>query len=389
MNGDLIIRRMGSIAATLCSAVSIAGCSILTVPPAALVPTPVITPAFGGVSAIKKDNVEQIVELMQVEVGDATPIAAIGFTEAVTGVVVAYHSGALRHVSFPDGKVLASFNVAPISVGATVFDKSGRLLATVAGDAPNAEAAGYSSNLDGVRVWDVNTGTLNPRWTITVTGHDRDVALNADGDSLLEAGRSGGFSILDGTTRRYAVNMALMNQESPEGPFRGFDAATFDEQGQYIALADQNGLVVIRRVLPNDAEAVVSISTPGARYDWYAHRDSLWKPTAIAFDPSRRWLALVASGQLLVYRLQPVTNHLHVTISSPSDPSAALAYDPSGELLAVGTASGWQIWDVANKKLLSENKAAPVYAMTFSPDGRLFAVGDANGVMHVWGIPDK
>jgi WD40 repeat protein len=30
-----------------------------------------------------------------------------------------------------------------------------------------------------------------------------------------------------------------------------------------------------------------------------------------------------------------------------------------------------------------------VYAVTFSPDGRLFAWGDANGVVHLWGVPEK
>lgn len=387
MNHRFILNRVSNTAATLCYATFLAGCSIATVPPAVPAPTPVVTPILGS-TVISQENVGRMAELMRAAVGDTTPVAAIGFTEALTGVVVAHRSGNLRHLNLPEGHVLTSLNVTPLSVGATVLNKFGDLLATVAGDSPNAVSAGYSSNLDGMQLWDVSIGRIDPKLIITSTIGTRDVALSADGRLLLESGISG-FSILDSTTRRYIVMTILMNQEGNAGPYRGLDAATIDEQGEYIALADQNGLLGIHRVLTDSTQLVTSIETFGVRGSGQTYSNPHWRPAAIAFDSTRHWLALVASGQLLVFKLQPVSNHWHITISSPSDPSAALAFSPRGDLLATGTARGWQIWDVAKKKLLAENKITPVYALTFSSDGRLFAVGDVNGAVHVWGIPSR
>jgi WD40 repeat protein len=78
-----------------------------------------------------------------------------------------------------------------------------------------------------------------------------------------------------------------------------------------------------------------------------------------------------------------------ISTAVPAGPAGALAFSPSGDLLAVGTIEGWRLWSVQRKELLMEHKAEGVYALTFSPDGQLFAWGDAHGTVHVWQITES
>jgi WD40 repeat protein len=157
----------------------------------------------------------------------------------------------------------------------------------------------------------------------------------------------------------------------------------FDVQGEFFAAADESGKVAVYPfrppAYPKQAYAVIEKpSRLGPR------------PLALAFDQRRRWLAGVRGTELIVWNLQSpwYERQLEVAVGSVSGLTASLAFDPSGNLLGVGTANGWQIWDVKDKKLLAQG-TGQVYAVTFSPDGRLFAWGDANGVVHLWGVPEK
>jgi WD40 repeat protein len=97
-------------------------------------------------------------------------------------------------------------------------------------------------------------------------------------------------------------------------------------------------------------------------------------------------MAMVTTDHLVVWNLQARLNNMLIEESLPYSPLAGLIFSPDGNLLAVGTAGGWQLWSMGDKKLLLENEQA-TFAVTFSPDGRLFAWGDAGGVVHLWGVP--
>jgi WD40 repeat protein len=165
-----------------------------------------------------------------------------------------------------------------------------------------------------------------------------------------------------------------------------FDVLAFDAAGDLFAAADEAGKVAVYEFrppnYPEHAYAIIERPTEhlGPR------------PLALSFSPTRQWLAAVRGNQLVVWPLQTLgfPRQIEALVSAQAGVTAALAFNPAGDLLAVGTSDRWQIWDVANKKLLiDEITQTPIYAVTFSPDGRLFAVGDANGVVQVWEVPSK
>jgi WD40 repeat protein len=163
-----------------------------------------------------------------------------------------------------------------------------------------------------------------------------------------------------------------------------FDVIAFDVQGEFFAAADEAGKVAVFPFrppkYPRQAQAILEKPGPlGPR------------PLALAFDPRRRWLAGVRGDELIVWNLQSLRyeRQLEASVGHIAGLTASLAFDPSGELLGVGTANGWQMWNVKEKQLVTQGTDVRVYAVGFSPDGRLFAWGDANGVVHLWGIPAK
>ncbi len=71
-------------------------------------------------------------------------------------------------------------------------------------------------------------------------------------------------------------------------------------------------------------------------------------------------------------------------------PAISLAFSPDGTLLAVGTMSQIQVWDVASETVaatLTENPN-PVYLLAFSPDGRWLASAYADQLV-LWTVPGK
>jgi WD40 repeat protein len=162
-----------------------------------------------------------------------------------------------------------------------------------------------------------------------------------------------------------------------------FDVVAFDAAGAMYAASDQTGQVRLWDFRP-DACPVQgrSVEDGGPVGD---------VPLALAFDPSRRWLARVRGTDLTIWDLSTwgYPHQLHTQVGAVSGEYAALEFDPSGTLLAVGTTEGWQIWDVAGRRMLLESKEGSVYAVTFSADGRLFAYGDTHGIIHVLGVPSE
>jgi WD40 repeat protein len=167
----------------------------------------------------------------------------------------------------------------------------------------------------------------------------------------------------------------------------GLEAVAFDSTGDYVAMSSTSGSVRVEQWEPGQLSPseqlnhTVRLEEPKIPY---AGKGPLRNPLAIAFDPTRRWLASIMSGTLSVYDLGAMRRAWETDLGDPG-PAAALAFDPTGNLLAVGSLYGWQIWDVSNKKQLLDTRGVPVYALGFSPDGRLFAFGDARGTVHVWG----
>jgi WD40 repeat protein len=352
------------------------------------------TPVY-NTQEITAENIANITEFAQFSENNAGEVAAITFTPDMQTLLAAYAGeGVLRHWSLKDSDLELTTDIHPVNPGAVSFDGTGSKLVTAAGWA--WEAHKLNDDYLGSRVWDTKTGNL-----ILRDGQNRftpgsldgiriviDAIISPDGKWLLESEASAGedvnnfkhffqVEVATGQLGTFLVDFSRHREEDD------FDVIAFDFQGEFFAAAGETGEVDIFRFNPPEypAKPFDTIEEPGQVGD---------RPLALAFDQQRQWLARVKGNTLTIWNLRSNSykHQLDVSIGEAVGPTASLAFNPSGTLLGVGTANGWQIWDVKNRVLLAENTDAEVYAVAFSPDGRLFACGDALGVINIWGISE-
>ena len=158
----------------------------------------------------------------------------------------------------------------------------------------------------------------------------------------------------------------------------------FDSASLYLASANVNGNVDIERF---NSEGLLEPIEGGSSLERAIPSNEFkkeLKPLALAFDDARTRLALLHDNEAIVYDLRAWRQMFKVTLSSTTGKRGGVAFDPSGQLLAVGTQDGWQIWDVAHRKKLCEQAGIGTYAVAFSADGRAFVWGDLDGHVHIW-----
>jgi len=171
-----------------------------------------------------------------------------------------------------------------------------------------------------------------------------------------------------------------------ETRFTQIDAMVLDTTGEYIAVANINSAVAIVRLgssgAIDDLEGMNRLESGVGPNG--LDRDMKLKPLALAFDQARKQLALLRDNEAIVYDLGTFRQIFRATVTSSTGPAGSIAFDPSGQLLAVGTQDGWQIWDVAHSTKLFEQTGAGTYTVAFSADGRAFVWGDLDGHVHIW-----
>jgi len=375
----------------------LSACSGNAIPLAPETPTPAVTPVLAG-QVITAEHVVNLTELTKLSTEGAGPVTALMFTPDVQTLWVVYaREGALRQWGLSDGALLLTLNVYPVGLGGAAFDRTGTLLATGAG----AEWEAHISDYDywGWDVWDISRGQIAKqmdRYDPSVPLHRQlgilsdDILLSPDGRWVLEISVGAdervwqykSFFTYGLATKQVGVIYHNAGREPEEDDF---DVIAFDALGEFFAAADEAGKVAIYPFQPPEYPKVAQaiIEKPG--------KELGPRPLALAFDPRRRWLAGVRGTELVVWDLQSSKSkrQLEASVGESAGLTAGLAFDPSGNLLGVGTANGWQLWDVNEKQLIAEGTGVEVYAVTFSPDGRLFAWGDSSGAVHIWGVADQ
>ncbi len=362
-------------------------------PTAFPLPTPAAIAPL-GTRVMTVETIHELEEIDSLSDKDAGTVAGLLFTPDLQTLLAVYtNEGRLRHWQLASGKVTKLFDVQPVGLGAVAFDATGMMLAT--GGGADWEDHLNNDHYVGWRVWDVNTGDVIKGTNYEVferLGHRQfipDIVLRPDGRYVTMISASPDLELRSlksfftvGVTISQTGDLFVNFSRAPEED--DFDVIALDTRGEFLVAADEMGKVAIYPYeppkYPEKPRAVVEkAGVRGAR------------PLALAFDASRHWLARVRGTEIIVWDLQKwnYQRQLEGSVGDLSGISASLAFDPSGTLLGVGTANGWQIWNVDKGKLLLEQTGVEVYAVTFSPDGRLFAWGDGSGVVHIWGIPDK
>lgn len=327
-------------------------------------------PNEGSMLVIQPQNVDMLGELDRFSPGDMSPIVAIAFDDIATTLRFAQASGLVGGIHLPSRQV-STQHLGELSLRSAAFCDSGDFLMS-AGAVPNTPithtVASVSNN---ITVWNARTWQqqkpISPALAQTAMAIGRSCrwvigTQEASFDPIDTSGKIGRQFI--GQPRSISL-----------------DAVAIDNREEFVALAARSGELFIYDLSKGKTELAAQIRLVEPLYV----NDSEWQPYALAFDPTRRYLALIANARLLLVDLHDGSTYLNEKVANTQLSSAALTFDPSGRLLAIGTTEGWQLWDVKDKIKLMDHVGDPVLALEFSKDARLLALGDARGIVRIWG----
>ena len=171
----------------------------------------------------------------------------------------------------------------------------------------------------------------------------------------------------DGWVRRWSLETGTLLAD------RNIGSAVADQ----VALGKESVVVCGAELLTHALQA--ETLQPGR--SWARERDTSW---ALAVRPFAEHLAIGGS------RVTVWEGDLETRFQHPIEGSArSMAYDPAGDLLAVGTWGGQLlIFDVAARTLLALRKPneSRVLATTFAPHGRWVATAGDGGMVRIWGV---
>ncbi len=170
--------------------------------------------------------------------------------------------------------------------------------------------------------------------------------------------------------------------------FRGFDALAFDPEGKYVAVADRNGRVNIYVRTVNNALAVDKLEmyksmrlkrgTGGLRIAWH--------PDKLLFDPLRKWLVFLATGNAYLIRLAD-DKLIELPVSYlQRDGFVGAAFSADGRVLALTDGAGMSLWDVETQKQIASSITGDFTAIQFAADRNQWVTGDRSGKIAIWGV---
>ena len=328
-----------------------------------------------GYTPITTSNVGTIVELNSVDMNSKHAVIAldIGSDNNVAMAVTSWGRVVRFSLDRPTRVITNDVEPMTLNLRATTLNAQLGILAT----GMKYLESGWGSNWE-AHVWDIRNGTF-----VTIASSYNDppttLAMTPDAKWLVVANQD--LFVDEISTGNLTRSERFRYQSSVDR----IEALAFDPAGEYLAVANANGSIAIVHLNPSGELEIWKSTTlemsafPTGSVDYQAV-----KPLGLAFDTTRTQLAMLRDTEAIVYDLGAWRQTLKVTVTSTTGPAGSVAFDPSGQLLAVGTQDGWQIRDVAHSKKLFEQVGAGTYTVAFSADGRAFLWGDLDGHVHIW-----
>jgi WD40 repeat protein len=203
-----------------------------------------------------------------------------------------------------------------------------------------------------IHIWDVATGKLahatSGQYTPTAvafTSDERRVAVNGGGTDLGSA-----IQIWD-IARKARVSSPKVK--------RTVAALAFSEDGKYLAVSSPSVEVFDTRT--NESVAKFDCGSATALNS--------------VFSPNGKWLAANCGGVITVWSMSGGGELFH--FGNSSDPNnGPVSFSPDGGLIATGASTGLTIYDVTARKVTQSMKTTdPVSALAFDASGELLALG--------------
>ena len=265
--------------------------------------------------------------------------------------------------------------------------------------------------LYGYSLWDVNTGEMlacrgdhcPDSSKIYQKGfEDSGLALSPNGNWIVDY-RS---SYVTGDARHRNMNASgtiYIETDSFDFKFYTIDQIAFDRSGKYLAVAIEEGILKVYDIdfeflsfdelkslieegkIPGEITSDHGISLIPSRrwYGRYNDKNPMYT-SDLAIDDTRTWLARLTDKELIIYDLRRMIfpRHLKIPISNGN----LLAFNHSGNLLAVATDDELIMFDIAKREQVASFQTGEATALFFTHDDRLFTWGDADGMIHIWGV---
>jgi len=337
-----------------------------------------------GYTPIDSANVRTLTELSSVDTGTRNAVVALDIDSASGRVMAVTQIGRITQFPLAEPSKSITSDVGPVSLRSIAINAASGMLAS-SSDNPSNTPPDAPSHPPGYQWWEIHTwkvgSTLATTLTVVYNLSPSAILLPPTTKLLIE---SHGNQILayEATSGKEVGKYWMAN----ETRFTQIDAMVLDTTGEYIAVANINSAVAIVRLgssgAIDDLEGMNRLESGVGPNG--LDRDMKLKPLALAFDQARKQLALLRDNEAIVYDLGTFRQIFRATVTSSTGPAGSIAFDPSGQLLAVGTQDGWQIWDVAHSTKLFEQTGAGTYTVAFSADGRAFVWGDLDGHVHIW-----
>jgi WD40 repeat protein/energy-coupling factor transporter ATP-binding protein EcfA2 len=284
-----------------------------------------------------------------------------------------------------DGRVLAAGDTAG---SVNIFDVATRQVRQM----PPADASSWVSALayspDGrwlawgglfgtVGVWDLSAPQAPPTH---VTGDDGaqvlTLAFSADGRTLASGGQNG-FIFLWDTTTGQAIGDALLEGGA------GVSSLAYSSDGQQLAVSTTGGMLEVWDPVSASLTSMAHIL------------GTLVNHAAFTPQPNGRLLVVSSDAGLGFW---DVSNAVWPTWQTANPKGGGLAFEHSGQTLAVGGCSQWktstecseggiQLWDVASQKPRGDLLVAgpiAIESVAISSDGARVAGGAPDGTVFVW-----
>jgi WD40 repeat protein len=361
---------------------------------------------------------------MHVATGDIGGLGRVWNMRAAGAADLNGHSGAIRWIAFSsDGKSLVT--ASEDGTGRIWDAGTGRPLAELRGHDGIVHSAAFAPDgttvvtggEDGtIRTWSTTSDPVRVELPRPDKRRLRDVEFDPTGKRVVTASE-------DRTARIWGLPHGRVLQVLGQGR-RGdewAESAQFSRDGRLVLTAGDDGTAKVWKASSGAPLATLGRSGDTALYDAALSPDGrtvaaagqaaagggpvirLWRwrqrevvmkrggfadrADAVAFSPSGSLLAGAAEGAVRVWS---VGNGALVALLRGRGELTSVAFDPSGELLAAGASTGavW-LWDARSEKRVARltGHSDTVTAVGFSADGRYLVTAGHDGLAKVWTVP--
>lgn len=231
---------------------------------------------------------------------------------------------------------------------------------------------------DGVKLWDLAGGSVEPVQTLPVDGSDYgSVAFAPDGKSLAADRVGMGAVVWEIPGGRERANYLL-----PKGPPTAL--TTLMSPGWGLAYAP-DGSKLAGGASHGGEDGFVALWDTGDGHG--VELPPLRRPiTSVAYSPDGKTIASGSmDGKIVLWDV--ASRRQRVKIDAGRTYLAPVAFSPDGRVVASSNEARWvKLWDAATgaEVGIMKGHVKAVLSLAFAPDGKTLASGDSGGVLLIW-----